>query len=173
MDILFSRCQCNLCFYKWFGLLFFLFSPFIHSSHHFHICTSDGNKCDDKPKYFKGPSLLPSFLFFSFYICFAKKKTDSNFSFNDILFSFGGAQECYKCKSARWAIKSRSGNLHELINSRREVESFFFFLVLFVAQKMVQPLFFHEYFNSFSILHPTTTSSFPIKQLKISTISHE
>ena len=113
-------------------------------------------------------------LFFSFLFIFVlQKKTDSNFSFNDILFSFGGAQECYKCKSARWAIKSRSGNLHELINSRREVESFFFFLVLFVAQKMVQPLFFHEYFNSFSILHPTTTSSFPIKQLKISTISHE
>ena len=60
MDILFSRCQCNLCFYKWFGLFFFLFVSSIHSSHHFHISTSDGNKCDDKPKYFKGSSLMPS-----------------------------------------------------------------------------------------------------------------
>lgn len=85
MDILFSRCQCNLCFYKWFGRIFF---TSIHSSHHFHISTSDGNKCDDKPKYFKGSSLLPpSLLFFSSHK--QTKKASNFFSFfNDILFFF-------------------------------------------------------------------------------------
>ena len=116
MDILFSRCQCNLCFYKWFGLFSL---PFIHPITFISLLQTVINVTTNQ-------NTLKDLHFCLHHSCsFCHNKKASNF-FSRRHFFFGVSQECYKCKSARWAIKSRSGNLHELINSRREVESFFF-----------------------------------------------
>lgn len=126
---------------------FFSSLPFIHPITFISLLqtvinvTTNQNTLKDLHHFLPSTTLLLTFLH-------SKKKQQKSFKLFFVTFQrhsfFGVSQECYKCKSARWAIKSRSGNLHELINSQREVEFSCFFVVVFVAFRCAKK---HKWLN--------------------------